>query len=233
MIEIKQIAKGQNGRTWVVGIDNSIWCLDPGNPTGLSGDTVTFRLPTGLVNHEIIFSAKGPWCGNEEDFKKDTGLSLRPPRRRRVKGLPPFGNLELRQQYEQELVLARETYARSLRGARNLKTAAKLFAPIFAVKDQFSSVWSSDKTCYVRVRGTTKADFTDAVREIRRDLGVAPDIKVDTREYIADFPLGDGYRVHVYLQGAADCKTIEQEVTLTKILPHPECLAALKTLEDE
>lgn len=84
---------------------------------------------------------------------------------------------------------------------------------------------------FCRVTGGTKADFTAAVEKVAAVLGEPPTISVDPGEYCADF---ETHKVHVYLSHPSDCKLIETEVVEKKTVlkPHPECLAALRVLED-
>lgn len=91
--------------------------------------------------------------------------------------------------------------------------------------------WFISGKLFLKVSGSTKTDFSAAVKAVSDALGSPPDISVQPSEYIAEF---EGGKVHVYLSGAQDCRLIEEEVTVTKkvVRPHPECKAALSALEE-
>lgn len=72
---VKAIIIGQKKRTWFIGVDETVWVSDPENPTGLSGDVITFCMDTGGAG-EIIFKSVGPWCSNPKALLEETGVRV-------------------------------------------------------------------------------------------------------------------------------------------------------------
>ncbi len=66
------------------------------------------------------------------------------------------------------------------------------------------------------------------IEKVAKALGQQPDIEVRSASNIQC--KWDNLQLDIYLETM--CKTIEVTKTLTTIQPHPECLAALKQLED-
>jgi hypothetical protein len=107
---------------------------------------------------------------------------------------------------------------------------AKLEASFLLIEPVFPDCFFGEKI-YCRIDGGTKADFSSAVERVAAIIGESPDISVNPGEYCADFV---EHKVQVFLKGPNDCKLIEVEEVVTKTVkkPHPECLAALRVLED-
>lgn len=122
------------------------------------------------------------------------------------------------------LVFAREQIKKTLAGIALLDRAAG------ALDAAGIEWWASGDKIYVRVEGKTKTEFSAAVKTIAGALNEAPDIRVEPKEYMADF---EHNHVHVYLAGAEDCKLIDvtETKTVTVKKPHPSCIAALSVLE--
>jgi hypothetical protein len=134
----------------------------------------------------------------------------------------------------------RETIASEIRERRRwtrtyvkdaFAKAARLDATAQILDEMGIDWFGSTAMIYVRLAGENKAAFSAAVKKLAQALGEPPSIKVNPREYIAEFPES---LVHAYLAGAEDCQVIEvEEATTRKVLkPHPACKAALATLED-
>lgn len=73
MIHGYKVVKGKSGRRWAIHrefpMTKTIYVEIPGDHTGLSGDTVTFKLANGNVAH-----FKGPWISNPASLALDTGI---------------------------------------------------------------------------------------------------------------------------------------------------------------
>lgn len=135
---------------------------------------------------------------------------------------------KLQSSYEEQVRTWRRLFRQQVRRHRaeldRITETAKLIEPLFP--DFFVG-----SKIYCRVAGASKADFSRAVEHVAQLLGEPPTISVNPGEYCADF---EQHSVHVFLRDAEDCKLIQVEEVVTKLVskPHPECLAALKTLED-
>ena len=112
---------------------------------------------------------------------------------------------------------------------RHREQLAKLELIINEIEVSAPSWFFSSPKLYVPVNGRDKAAFASTVRAIAALVNEAPNISVLDSQYCADFETAN---IHVYVMGASDCKLIEVEEVRTVRKPHPECLAALKPLED-
>lgn len=126
----------------------------------------------------------------------------------------------------------REFVARQMKAMR---ANAQILSNSATKLDAAGFEWfAGDDKIYVTVPAPqgerNKAAFSTAVKRIASILGESPDIRVEPKEYMAEFK---DSRVHVYLNGAEDCKLIEltETKTVTVLKPHPACKAALTELE--
>lgn len=75
-----------------------------------------------------------------------------------------------------------------------------------------------------------KATFSSFVSRIAQEFNEAPDISVETGQYMADFKEN---KIHFYTVQPVDCKVVEHKETkeVVSLRPHPACIEALKSLE--
>lgn len=138
-----------------------------------------------------------------------------------------YKNERLQNYFDGQLRDAKNFYLLQLKNAREF--SEKIEPIVSLLPDDIGWFCSSDKI-YIQLPEGGKAEFSKAVTEFESLLGEQPDIRVEAGEFMADFK---EHFIHVYLRNPNDCKLIEtEEVKTIKVLkPHPECVAALKELE--
>ncbi len=138
---------------------------------------------------------------------------------------------KIEQDFKNSMSSARSYHAYSIWSARRIRRFARRHADLLGVSEHwffsgdylFMPVGSEGKR--------TKSEFALAVKSAAFLLDLPPSINLEPSSYSATWEV-DGFHVRIYMDRATDCKTIEVEETVKKLRPHPECAAALKTLED-
>lgn len=111
------------------------------------------------------------------------------------------------------------------------ESLAETFEKIKDIVD-LSFLSGSEKIYVCPKAGSTrdKKTFSYSVSRITEALKEYPIIKVQPKEYIAEW---EDNKVQFYCLNAVDCKTIEEREMkeVVTIKPHPSCVAALSVLE--